>query len=94
MNRSDDDMTSQFAVDLVLQEFAGDNRPATVEMVAKLYSTMFSQHEATVAMFALVMKNSPHLMFEDDFVKIRKELERASSMLVQALQEMSETKDV
>lgn len=93
MQEDDEEILTAQAVELVLKEFAGDHRPATVEMLAKLYSTMFAQYDATIAMFGLVMKNSPHLMFEDDFVKIRRELGRSADLLADSLKEMSESRN-
>lgn len=85
-----DQPTMQSVADRVLSEFEGDDRPATVEMVARLYSTMFAQNEAMSLMFKLVMKSRPDLIFTDEVSEVRREITRSVTRLTDDLLRLHE----
>lgn len=90
---SEDEPKAEEMAEIVRREFAGDDRPATVEMVSRVYSTMFAQNEAMVAMFELVMKRRPDLLFTDEVVDLQKQLRLSLRMLTSDLKEMHHGKE-
>lgn len=89
----DDEPTAKHMAEMVLKEFDGDDRPATVEMVARLYSTLFVQQEAMIDLFAFMAKIHPELVFSDPVVDLRNSILTSNKMLADSLIELKGEND-
>ncbi|MBB95623.1 MAG: hypothetical protein CML68_13660 [Rhodobacteraceae bacterium] len=86
------DMDSAKMAEMVLDEFDGDDRPATVEMIARLYATMFAQQEAMMALLIVLAQARPDLMFSDEVRKVRDSATRSAKQLGEDLKALHQGK--
>lgn len=86
------EITAEDAAEIVLKEFQGDDRTVTVEMLARLYSTLFSQQEALNNIFALLLKSDPKLVFETEIIGLRRELTNAAQSLTRELVSLADSR--
>lgn len=56
------------------ETFAGDNRPVTVEMLARNYAALIEQQEISMAMFSVIMKLKPDLIFTDEITALQSKM--------------------
>nr|DAH84807.1 MAG TPA: hypothetical protein [Caudoviricetes sp.] len=74
-------------------EFAHDDRPATVEMVADLYGNVALLQDAVIALLALVSKSAPHLAFTKEWHDVSLAVRSNAKRVGDRLNELSSSRE-
>ena len=90
----DEGTTNAELADSIRETFRGDNRPVTVEMLARSYAALVEQQEVSMAMFSAVLKLDPKLLFTDEVVylqaRMKANIKGLSSDLIELDQGLSD----
>lgn len=75
------------------ENFSGDDRPVTVEMLARNYAAMIEQQEVSMALFAAIMKTNPGMIFTDEITSLKRKLQANIEGLAADLSALNEGRD-
>jgi hypothetical protein len=70
-------------------QFSGDDRPATVEMVAKVYGSIALLQDAIISLHTLVGKIDPHLAMAKDSRDVSRAVLATTQRVAKDLQALS-----
>lgn len=77
--------TAADMVSLIRDEFSGVEKPVTAEHFSALYGVLAAQSDTILALYALIMKAEPKLVFTDARLAADKAIEQQSQALSDAL---------
>lgn len=78
MIENDKAITAGDLVKTIQDEFKDSDQPVTVRDIAGLYGLIATQHEATLAVYALAMKANPSLIFSDQAAEAQRAILQTS----------------
>lgn len=58
----------------IREEFRGDERPVTVEMLARNYAALIEQQEVSMAMYVSLLQSNPDIVFTDNITALRRRM--------------------
>jgi hypothetical protein len=79
------DLPAREMLDAIAKEFSGDTRPATVEMIAKLYGQLAVMQDCVIAAVNLTTAAAPNVIFTKQWGAITESIAANTDGIAKAL---------